>query len=96
MIRCHSQKQLSLADFGWPFQTDLDAHNRWVVMSKCIPWDALAEGYYRELDNKQGRPKKVTEANREELKRLKAQRRVEYLQRPRSRENLARERTDTA
>ena len=28
-----------------------------------------------------GRPKKVTEANREELKRLKAQRREEYLQR---------------
>ncbi len=28
-----------------------------------------------------GRPKRVTEANREELKRLKAQRRAEYLQR---------------
>ena len=28
-----------------------------------------------------GRPKKVTDANREELKRLKAQRREEYLQR---------------
>jgi len=58
MIRCQSQKQLSLADFGWPFQTDMDAHNRWVVMSKCIPWDALAEGYYRGLDNRQGRPAK--------------------------------------
>lgn len=58
MIRCQSQKQLSLADFGWPFQTDMDMHNRWVVMSQCIPWDALAEGYYQGLDNRQGRPAK--------------------------------------
>ena len=56
MIRTHSQKQLPLAEFGWPFQTDLDENNRWVQMSKCIPWDALAEGYYRGLESTQCRP----------------------------------------
>ena len=58
MIRTHSQKQLSLAEFGWPFQTDLDENNRWVMLSKCIPWDELAEGYYQGLANTQGRPAK--------------------------------------
>ena len=30
MIRSHSHKQLSLAEFDWPFQTALDEDNRWV------------------------------------------------------------------
>ena len=39
MIRTHSHRQLSLAEFDWPFQTALDENNRWVKMSQCIPWD---------------------------------------------------------
>lgn len=58
MIRYKSQKQLSLAEFDWPFQTALDEHNRWVKMSECIPWDELAEGYYHGLPDTQGRPMK--------------------------------------
>jgi IS5 family transposase len=58
MIRYHSHKQLSLAEFDWPFQSALDENNRWVKMSQCIPWDALAEGYYQGLSLKQGRPTK--------------------------------------
>ena len=58
MIRYHSQKQLPLAEFDWPFQTALDENNRWVKLSQCIPWDALAEGYYQGLSLKQGRPTK--------------------------------------
>jgi len=58
MIRYHSHKQLSLADFDWPFQTALDENNRWVKMSQCIPWDALAEGYCQGLSVTQGRPTK--------------------------------------
>jgi len=58
MIRYHSHKQLSLAEFDWPFQTALDENNRWVKMSQCIPWDALAEGYYQGLSTTQGRPSK--------------------------------------
>jgi len=58
MIRYCSQKQLSLAEFDWPFQVALDEGNRWVKMSECIPWDELAEGYYQGLSTKQGRPAK--------------------------------------
>lgn len=58
MIRYKSQKQLSLAEFDWPFQTALDERNRWVKMGKCIPWDDLAEGYYQGLSSTQGRPMK--------------------------------------
>jgi len=58
MIRYTSQKQLSLAEFDWPFQTALDEHNRWVKMSECIPWDELAAGYYYGLPDTQGRPMK--------------------------------------
>ena len=58
MIRYHSHKQLSLAEFDWPFQSALDENNRWVKLSQCIPWDALAEGYYQGLSLKQGRPTK--------------------------------------
>jgi hypothetical protein len=58
MIRYHSQKQLSLAEFDWPFQTALDENNRWVKLSECIPWDELAEGYYRGPADSQGRPTK--------------------------------------
>ena len=56
MIRYRSEKQLSLAEFDWPFQTALDENNRWVKLSECIPWDALAEAYYQGLTETQGRP----------------------------------------
>ena len=58
MIRHRSQKQLSLIDFEWPFQVALDDQNRWVKLSQCIPWDELAEGYYRSFSADQGRPAK--------------------------------------
>ena len=58
MIRYSSHRQLSLAQFDWPFQTTLDENNRWVKMSQCIPWDELAEGYCQSLSARQGRPAK--------------------------------------
>ena len=58
MIRYRSQKQLTLAEFDWPFQTALDKDNRWVKLSECIPWDELSEGYYQGLSESQGRPTK--------------------------------------
>ncbi len=58
MIRYRSQKQLPLADFEWPFQVALDEQNRWVKLSQCMPWDQLAEGYYRSFSLSQGRPAK--------------------------------------
>ena len=58
MIRYCSSKQLTIPEFDWPFQTDLDENNRWVRMSQCIPWDELAEGYYQGLSSQIGRPAK--------------------------------------
>ena len=58
MIRTSSEKQTTLEGFGWPFQTALDENNRWVKLSRCIPWDELSEGYDRNLSAKQGRPSK--------------------------------------
>jgi len=58
MIRTQSHRQLSLAEFDWPFQVALDEGNRWVRMSECIPWDELAEAYYEGLSDTQGRPTK--------------------------------------
>jgi hypothetical protein len=58
MIRYRSHKQLSLAEFDWPFQTALDKDNRWVKMSQCIPWDDLAQGYYEGFSVREGRPAK--------------------------------------
>lgn len=58
MIQYKSQKQMTLAGFETPFQTELDENNRWVKMSRCIPWDELARAYYRGLSSDQGRPSK--------------------------------------
>ena len=58
MIRSTSSKQLTIAEFDWPFETVLDKDNRWVKLSECIPWDELAESYYQSLSAKSGRPAK--------------------------------------
>ena len=58
MIRSNSHKQLTLAEFDWPFQVALDEENRWVKMSQLIPWDALSVGYDQNLNATQGRPAK--------------------------------------
>jgi hypothetical protein len=58
MIRDHSVTQLSLSEFDWPFQSDLDPQNRWVQLAQCIPWDDFAQSYYAKLNQKRGRPAK--------------------------------------
>ena len=58
MIRTASSKQLTIAEFDWPFDTALDQHNRWVKLSACIPWDELAECYYQGFVADRGRPMK--------------------------------------
>ncbi len=58
MIRITSSKQLTIAEFDWPFETVLDKTNRWVKLSECIPWDELAESYYQGLEADRGRPLK--------------------------------------
>jgi IS5 family transposase len=58
MIRTTSAKQLTIAEFDWPFDTALDKHNRWVTLSECIPWDELADSYYQGFVADRGRPMK--------------------------------------
>lgn len=58
MIRTTSSKQLTIAEFDWPFETTLDKNNRWVKLSECMPWDELAESYYQGLTSDRGRPLK--------------------------------------
>jgi len=48
----------SLAEFGIPFDTSLDENNRWVKLSKVIPWNEFADGYYQSLSMSEGRPAK--------------------------------------
>lgn len=58
MIRTSSSKQLTIAEFDWPFETVLDQSNRWVKLSGCIPWDDLSESYYQGFVSDRGRPMK--------------------------------------
>ena len=55
MIRYTSQKQVKLEFFKHPFNDDLDPDNRWVKLSKVIPWDELANIYSHKLDPNRGR-----------------------------------------
>ena len=56
MVRDPDPKQLSIADFDWPFLTPLDENNRWVQLSQYMPWEPLTEAYCEGLDQTQGRP----------------------------------------
>ncbi len=56
MIRYIPQAQLTLEGFQTPFFQHLDKNNRWVKLADCIPWDLLANVYYRKMNNDQGAP----------------------------------------
>ncbi|MEO6220515.1 MAG: IS5 family transposase [Ginsengibacter sp.] len=56
MIRYIPQSQLTLEGFQTPFFQHLDKNNRWVKLADCIPWDLLANVYYRKMNNDQGAP----------------------------------------
>ena len=46
-----SPNQLELVGFESPFTKNLDPNNRWVKLSKQIPWDKIANIYQRQLNN---------------------------------------------
>ncbi len=56
MIRENSSKQMSLSEFDWPFQNQMDPENRWVKLAGIIPWDALSLAYHQNLNARDGRP----------------------------------------
>lgn len=50
-----SQNQLSIDGFETPFGKDLDPNNRWIRLSKNIPWDQLVSIYHQKTKTG-GRP----------------------------------------
>jgi len=52
-----STRQLVLSGFETPFERELDKRNRWVVLSRLIPWDEICEIYLRKVPmSSTGRP----------------------------------------
>lgn len=56
MIKYQSQKQLSIEEFDTPFQQKLNSANRWIKLSRIIPWDELSAIYHKAMSADQGRP----------------------------------------
>jgi len=56
MVRYTSENQLSIEEFKTPFQARLRADNRWVVLSKVVPWDKFASAYMSMMRVDFGRP----------------------------------------
>jgi len=42
--------------FSTPFEMNLNPDNRWVKLSKSIPWDELASIYYQAMNSRKGAP----------------------------------------
>jgi len=55
MIRYTPSSQLKIEAFKTPFELKLDSNNRWVKLSQLIPWDELANIYYKNLHHEKGR-----------------------------------------
>ena len=56
MIHYTPQNQLSIKGFESPFESTLAADNRWVILSKVVPWDKFALDYISMMDTGFGRP----------------------------------------
>lgn len=56
MIRYKSTRQMSIEEFKTPFHVKLDKENRWVKLGNSLPWDALANIYYRSMSSDHGAP----------------------------------------
>ncbi len=58
MIRYKSSRQLSISEFKMPFEAKSDENNRWVVLSKIVPWEEFARLYYKNFKSNRGAPTK--------------------------------------
>jgi len=56
MVKYNSDRQLTIEEFKTPFQTSLLADNRWVKLSKVVPWDKFATVYMSMMTVDFGRP----------------------------------------
>lgn len=55
MIKYTPVSQQRIEGFETAFEAKLSATNRWVELGKIVPWDKLAQVYYRHLEEKRGR-----------------------------------------
>ena len=55
MVRYTPETQLSLEMFETPFNAVLSPDNRWVKLSKIVPWDQFASIYMRKMSSNMGR-----------------------------------------
>ena len=51
MYREESEKQQKLEDFYMPFGGHLNEENRWVILSKKVPWKRIENEYKEKLGN---------------------------------------------
>ena len=59
LYRKQDSDQLSFEDFNLPFGGKLSSNNRWILLSKVIPWDQIEEKYSDNFKNsKLGAPAK--------------------------------------
>ena len=59
MYREESKKQQKIEDFYMPFGGHLNEENRWVILSRNVPWDEIEEEYKEKLgDVEKGAPAK--------------------------------------
>ncbi|MCF6307522.1 MAG: transposase [Flavobacteriaceae bacterium] len=56
MIQYISQRQLRIEEFETPFEGSLLPDNRWVKLSKVVPWDSFAKIYMSVMNSEIGRP----------------------------------------
>ena len=56
MVRYESPRQLKIEEFKTPFVKSLLPDNRWVQLSRVVPWDKFASIYLSVMDKGTGRP----------------------------------------
>lgn len=56
MINYIPEVQLSIEEFNTPFEQALSTDNRWVELSKIVPWDSFASRYIGLMNSERGRP----------------------------------------
>jgi hypothetical protein len=56
MVKYQSPRQLKIEEFKTPFLKSLLPDNRWVKLSKVVPWDKFAALYMPVMNLETGRP----------------------------------------
>ena len=54
-----NSSQMTMEGFYAPFAERLSSENRWVKLSRKMPWDKIEEEYLKNIDLKNGRPANI-------------------------------------